>query len=159
MMFQQSKCTLALAFCLTMPAGIANGQDKQSTLPEGPGKENLERVCSSCHDVESVTGTRRTKAVWQETIEDMVARGADGSEEDMAAILSYLTTNFGRVNVNEASAQEMQKALEFSAKEAQAIVAYREQNGRIKDLEDLKKVPGLSADKVQAKRGMIAFKP
>jgi len=63
------------------------------------------------------------------------------------------------VNVNAASAQELEKSLDLLAKEAQAIVAYRERNGKIKDLDELKKVPGVSADRLQAKLAMIAFKP
>lgn len=92
-------------------------------------------------------------------IEDMVDRGAEGSDEDMAAVLSYLTTFYGRVNVNAASPEELEKLLGLSAKEAQAIVAYREQNGKINDFERLKKIPSVDADKLQAKRGWIAFTP
>jgi competence protein ComEA len=109
--------------------------------------------------LETVTAARRTKGVWQQTIEDMADRGAEGSDEDMAAILSYLTTFFGRVNVNAASAEELQKSLGLSAKDAQAIVAYREQNGKINDFEQLTKIPGVDVDKLQAKRGWIAFRP
>ncbi len=138
---------------------IAAGQDKKSNLPDGPGKEQLQRICSSCHELETVTAARRTKGTWQQTIEDMVDRGAEGSEEDMAAILSYLTTFYGRVNVNAASAEELEKSLGLSAKDAQAIVAYREQNGKINDFEQLKKIPGVDPDKLQAKRGWIAFRP
>lgn len=140
---------------LTLP--LAAGQEKKSDLPDGPGKEQLQRVCSSCHELETVTAARRTKGGWQQTIEDMVDRGAEGSDEDMAAILSYLTTFYGRVNVNAASAEQLEKSLDLSANEAQAIVAYREQNGKIKDFEELKKIPGVNADKLQAKRGWIAF--
>lgn len=138
---------------------IAAGQEKKSNLPDGPGKDSLEQVCSACHELETVTAARRTKGAWQRTIQDMIDRGAEGSDEDMAAILSYLTTFFGRVNVNAASAQELQKALELSEKEAQAIVAYREHNGRINNFDELTKIPGVDAGKLQAKRGWIAFTP
>lgn len=137
-------------------AALAAAQDQKS-LPDGPGKESLQRVCSNCHELESVTGARRTKIGWQRMIEDMISRGAEGSEDDMAAVVSYLTANFGKVNVNTASAPEIEKMLEFTPKEAQAILEFREKNGKIADFEQLKKVPGLSADKLQAKRPMIAF--
>jgi len=133
------------------------GQEKKSTLPDGPGKESLEKVCSGCHEVETLTATRRTRIGWQQMIEDMIGRGADGSEEEMAAVVSYLTAFFGKVNVNAASAQELEKTLDLPAKEAQAIVEYREKNGKINDFEQLKKVPGVSADKLQSKRPLIAF--
>ena len=75
----------------------------------------------------------------------------------MEAVVAYLTTYFGKVNVNTATVQDLEKVLELSGKEAQAIVAYREQNRKIKDFEELKRVPGVSAEKLQAKRGLIAF--
>jgi competence protein ComEA len=139
-----------------LATGLAVAQD-QKDLPDGAGKENLQRVCSNCHDLEAVTGTRRTKIGWQRMIEDMVGRGAEGSEDDMAAIVAYLTANFGKLNVNTASAQEIEKMLEFTPKEAQAIVEFREKNGKIAGFEQLKTVPGLSAEKLQAKRPLIAF--
>ena len=126
-------------------------------MPDGPGKESLQRVCTNCHELEVVTTNRRTKLGWQRMVEDMVSRGAEASDDDMAAIVTYLTTNYGKVNVNSASAAELEKSLELTAKESQAIVDYREKNGKIADFEQLKKVPGVSADKLDAKRPMIAF--
>jgi competence protein ComEA len=159
MRLQLLKYTAATVLLMLALITIAAGQEKKSNLPDGSGKEQLQRVCSACHELETVTAARRTKGGWQRTIEDMVDRGAEGSDEDMAAILSYLTTFYGRVNVNAASAEELEKSLDLSAKDSQAIVAYREQNGKINDFEQLKKIPGIDADKLQAKRGWIAFTP
>ena len=133
------------------------GQDKTEVLPEAPARKVLQKVCSSCHEIESVIVPRRTRAGWQQSVDDMIARGADGSNADVAAIVEYLVTYFGTVNVNTASTAELEKALGLSNREAQAIVAYRERQGKIKNFDDLKKVPDLSAEKLQAKRGLIAF--
>ena len=143
-------CLLA-ALCV-LPAAWG-----QSELPDGPGRQVVQKICASCHEIESVIGSRRTKIGWQQITEDMVARGAEGSEAEIAAVVAYLTTYFGKVNVNTATVQEMEKLLDLSEKEAQAIAGYRERNGNIKDFEDLKKVTGVSAEKLQAKRGLIAF--
>ena len=156
-MRQLLKYTAAMVLLTLALITIAAGQEKKSDLPDGPGKEQLQRVCSSCHELETVTAARRTKGAWQRMIEDMMDRGAEGSDEDMAAVLSYLTTFYGRVNVNAASSEEVEKLLGLSAKEAQAIVAYREKNGKIKDFEELTKVPGVSAEKLQGMRRRIAF--
>src|SRR5689334_7675958 len=86
----------------------------QTELPKGPGKEKVEKICSGCHEMESVVGSRRTKAGWQRMTEDMVSRGAEGSEEDLAAVVAYLTEWFGKVNVNTAAAAELQKTLGLS---------------------------------------------
>ena len=135
----------------------AFGQEKKSDLPDGPGKEAVERVCSNCHEVETATGVRRTRIGWQRMVEDMVARGAEASEDDMAAIVTYLTAHYGKVNVNTASAQELEKMAGFTADEAKAIIGYRGKNGKIGDFEQLTKVPGLNAEKLPAKRPLIAF--
>jgi competence protein ComEA len=157
MRFRKSSFAAAVLFSVTMHSTTAAGQEKKSTLPDGPGKESLEKVCANCHEVEAVIGMRRTRIGWQQMVEDMIGRGAEGSEEEMAAVVSYLTAFFGKVNVNTASAQELEKALDLPPKEAQAIVDYRAKNGKINDFEQLKKVPGVSADKLQAKRPLIAF--
>jgi competence ComEA-like helix-hairpin-helix protein len=146
-----------LAASVLVADGGAAGQDKKSNLPDGPGKEQFQSLCSSCHEMAAVTAARRTKAGWKHVIDDMVDRGAEGSEEDLDAVLSYLATFYGRVNVNTASAQEMEKSLGLSVKQAEAIVAYRQHNGKIADFDQLTKIPGLDAGKIQAKRGWIAF--
>jgi competence ComEA-like helix-hairpin-helix protein len=117
----------------------------------------VQKICTGCHDIGTVTGSRRTKIGWQQNVEDMVGRGAEGSEADLQAVVEYLTAHFGKLNVNKASEKEMQSFLGLSESEAQAIVSYREQNGSIKDFEQLTKVPGLSAEKLQTKRSLIAF--
>jgi cytochrome c oxidase cbb3-type subunit 3 len=55
----------------------------------------FQRVCSACHAIETVTSQRRTRAEWQESISSMVARGAKGTEEELALILDYLTLQYG----------------------------------------------------------------
>ena len=89
----------------------------------------------------------------------MVARGAEGSADDMAAIVTYLSAQFGRTNVNAASAEEISKTVGISSKDAQAIVTFREKNGKIQDFEQLLKVPGIDLDKIREKRSWIAFAP
>ena len=59
------------------------------------GRVSLEKVCGTCHPVETATGQRRTRAGWQESINAMVARGAKGTEAELNAILEYLTANHG----------------------------------------------------------------
>jgi competence ComEA-like helix-hairpin-helix protein len=129
----------------------------QSELPEGAGREAVKRICSNCHEIATVISARRTRIGWQQTLDDMVSRGAEGSDEDMEAVVAYLTEWFGKVNVNTASAAELQKVLGLSEKEGRAIASYREQNGKIKSFDELEKVPGIDAQELEAKRSLIAF--
>jgi competence ComEA-like helix-hairpin-helix protein len=140
-----------------MASALAGGQEKAGDPSEAKGKATLEKVCVGCHELDVVTATRRTKIGWQQNVEDMISRGAEGSDQEMAEVVAYLTKFYGKVNVNTASQQQLQEVLGLTLKEAQAIVAYRDQNGKIKDFEQLKSVPGLSAEKLQGKRSLIAF--
>ena len=142
---------------LLMASALAGGQEKAGDPSEAKGKATLEKVCVGCHELDVVTATRRTKIGWQQNVEDMISRGAEGSDQEMAEVVAYLTKFYGKVNVNTASQQQLQEVLGLTLKEAQAIVAYRDQNGKIKDFEQLKSVPGLSAEKLQGKRSLIAF--
>lgn len=151
------RAELPVILLLSFGAFKTAAQEKKSSLPGGEGKEAVERVCANCHDLNTVVATRRTKIGWERMVEDMAARGAESSDEDMAAIVTYLTATFGKVNVNTASALELEKALNLPPTEAKAIVEYREKNGKISDFEQLKRVPGMNSETLQAKRPLIAF--
>lgn len=59
------------------------------------GKEAFERACTACHPAEVATSLKMTKEQWSSVVDDMVGRGADANEKDQAAIVEYLTANFG----------------------------------------------------------------
>jgi competence protein ComEA len=127
-------------------------------LPEGPGKEVVLKICRDCHDLDTVTMDNRTKEGWKKTVAKMGDRGAEGTDEQFEAVISYLTKNFGRTNVNTAAAEEIVAGTGFSAKEAEAIVKYRAKNGDFKDWRDLKKVEGLDSASVDSKKDHLAVK-
>jgi competence ComEA-like helix-hairpin-helix protein len=132
-------------------------RNSSAQLPDGKGREAVKKLCTECHEIGSVIGSRRTRIGWRQNVEDMVARGAEGSAEEVESVVEYMTAFFGKVNVNTASTKDLQSALGFSEREAQAIVDYRERNGDFKDFEQLKKVPGLNPQQLQSKRPQIAF--
>lgn len=144
-----------LAPLILFASSAATGQD--SPLPAGAGKEAVEKVCAGCHEIDTVIMVRRTKIGWEETVSDMAARGATGSDEELSAVARYLTEFFGKINVNTASAKDLEQFLGVEGKVAQTIIDYREKNGKFKDLEQLKKIPGVSAERLQEKRQLIAF--
>ena len=57
-------------------------------------RETFQKVCGACHPVETATGRRRTRAAWLDSINSMVAKGAKATEDELATILDYLSTNF-----------------------------------------------------------------
>jgi competence protein ComEA len=61
------------------------------------------------------------------------------------------------VNVNKASAQELQAALGITASEAELIVRHREQFGNYKTWEDVSLVPGVPAVKIKDNQKRLTF--
>ena len=143
--------TILAAVLLPLAFGYQGG------LPDGKGKATLERACTGCHDLDAVTASRYTEMGWKQTVDDMVSRGADVSDEQAAEIVNYLTKYFGKLNVNAATQPQLQDFLGLPENEARAIIAYRERNSPIKNMEQLKSVPGVNAQKLQEKSALIAF--
>lgn len=133
-------------------------------LPEGEGKDLVADVCSRCHGLGSVTNSRFTSDEWRNVALDM---DAPLSDAELDILAEYLGKNFGpessskhednTINVNKASAKELESNLGLSADEAGGIISYREEHGNFKEWEDLKKVPGLSAEKLEKIKGRLSF--
>ncbi len=68
----------------------------QAVLTPGAGKEVVQRMCSGCHAVDVAISTTQTRDRWQNIVEDMVARGAKGSDQDIRAVVNYLASNYGK---------------------------------------------------------------
>jgi competence protein ComEA len=137
-------------------------QQHNSDLPAGPGKDTFIRTCSKCHSPNNVIANGQNQQGWENTITKMVGFGATGTDDEFSEILDYLVKNFPpasqvRINVNKASAAELEAGLALSEKEAEGIVMYRNKNGDFKSLDDLKKVPQLDIKKLYAKKGHLIF--
>jgi competence ComEA-like helix-hairpin-helix protein len=131
---------------------------QKANFPEAPGREVFQAVCSACHEAARVLDKQWTRAEWKDKVLEMLQEEPDVTEKEREQIVDYLARNFAkRVNVNKATAQEIEAGLEISAKEAAAIVAYREKNGAIKSLDGLKNVPGLEARVVEANQRRVEF--
>ena len=115
------------------------------------------RVCSNCHDAERILATRRTRTQWEEVIEKMIDRGAEGTSDDFTTADEYLMRVSGRVNVNRASSKDMVTVLSITQKDADAIAEYRKANGEFKDFDSLAKVPGIDIEKLNKGRDAISF--
>lgn len=159
----RKKYALQLAF-VPLSAGLLLAQEQQS-FPDGQGKDTFLRICSVCHGPQIVLGRGNTVDGWTQVVLNMVQRGAQGSEEEFGEIVQYLAKNFPpktegsvtTVNVNKASAEEIKTALEIALKDAQAIVAYRQQNGAFRTVEQVEKVPGVDAAKIEGEKERITF--
>jgi competence protein ComEA len=151
------------AICIGALAGasfaIAGAEDLKR-LPDVPGKDTVVRVCTKCHGPGKITKKRLNRDDWDDQVADMVERGAKATPEELAAVVDYLTANFGpdaKVPVNDAPIDELKSVLGLSSPEANAIVEYRQGHGKFKAWRDLLKVPGVDAKKIEAKAERMAF--
>jgi competence protein ComEA len=181
---------LCLIFAVAQSTPPKAGVD---ALPDGPGKEVAQKNCLSCHNARVATSKRGTEDDWATTVSQMIARGANISDDDADTIVQYMAVHFGpedskhseskepktasaapspenssggevdpsasqSVNVNKADASELEASLDLSEPEAEAIIHYRNQNGKFEDWKQLAAVPGVDAQKIKDHQKMIVFK-
>jgi competence protein ComEA len=137
----------------TLLAAIGAKAQDQDDAPAAA----FRRVCSNCHDADRILSTRRTRTQWEEVIEKMIDRGAEGTSDDFTTAEEYLLRVSGRVNVNRATTKDMVTVLGIAQKDADAIAEYRKTNGEFKDFDSLAKVPGIDLEKLNKGRDAISF--
>ena len=80
-------------------AALAGNQPPPSlavALPDGEGKALVERACGGCHDPSLVMFKREDEEGWAVIVNDMAARGAKATEEELKVITAYLAEHFNR---------------------------------------------------------------
>jgi competence protein ComEA len=102
----------------------------------------------------------------------MISNGAPLLPREADIVTEYLSQHFAptddassspegssktTIPVNTAAAEELQSALGLSAKEAAAIVTFREKNGPFKAWEDFQKVPDLDVKKLEQSKDLLTY--
>jgi competence protein ComEA len=128
--------TLALFLAVLTFFSPLNAQD----LPDAEEKKIFENACSACHGADIVVGIAGNREFWQKSVDTMRARGALGTDDEFRQIVNYLASE-----------------LEITADEADAIVRYRIDKGKLKDWNDLAKVPGVGIKKLEPLKSRIRF--
>jgi hypothetical protein len=80
------------ALCALLLPGAVLGQKVK--LPDGPGKAELIRDCTSCHNSDLVVQVKKTPEAWKKSVYEMADRGVDASDEELDKIVRYLSANF-----------------------------------------------------------------
>lgn len=148
-----------LPLTLTAAVTLAAAAD----LPEGPGRDLLIRTCTGCHTPESFASYRFTKEEYHAIVYRMAARGAQATDPELDQIAGYLAKNFlkmedpNKLNINKATAKELETRLGLPANEARAVVSYRERHGDFHAIGDLYVIYGVDGAKIQAARDKISF--
>jgi competence ComEA-like helix-hairpin-helix protein len=150
-----------LAWLLSSPAAAPIQQpavQQPAANPETDAAHELFlATCNRCHDAARITALRRTKTEWEEVINKMIERGATGSEEDFMTVFGYLRRHYGKVYINSANGDEITTTLGLSAKDADAVIAYRKANGNFADFDAVKKVPDIDVKTLEGHKDAVAF--
>ena len=143
--------------------GKADAALDAKVMPEGQGKQIILRECTTCHAPDHFVKYRHTDEEWQTIVIRMGQRAKLTSKEDLDAIQKYLATNFpkveeaGKVNVNKATAKEMEAQLLLTPAEASAVVQYRERHGQFLLWGELLVIYGVDGRKIEAVRDRMSF--
>jgi len=134
----------------------------RAQLPEGPGREQTQKLCSDCHELERSISLRQDRDGWKATVNKMISLGAQGSEEEFSVVLDYLSRNYPAqklppLNVNTAKSIDLEARLSLRRSEAAAVIEYRAKHGSFKSIDDLKKVPGVDPAKIDRKQDILLF--
>jgi competence protein ComEA len=129
----------------------------QDKFPDGQGKPELVKACSGCHDAEIVLANLKTPGEWAETLQNMAQQGAEATPGEWGLIEKYLDLNLAMIVINKAAAEELQLTMDVTRDVADAVVKYRRDNGPFKSVDDVKKVAGVDAAKVTARKSRFAF--
>ena len=114
-----------LSGCVAISSLALAGADKPK-LPDGKGKDTMLRLCSSCHGPEIVLGKKLTRDGWSQIVVNMIQRGAQGSDDEFADIVDYLTNVVSAdaaksAPTGVAAAKHLQTSLGIAAKIAPSL--------------------------------------
>lgn len=134
----------------------AFAQDKP--VGDADAKKTFESVCSQCHELSLITERRALHDVWAKVVRRMDAEGAGANAAQYQAIIAYLTRNYRpeRLNINDASAEDIAVFFGLSDSDADLVVKYRAANGNYKTMADLLK-SGIDQKKIEAKKSLVDF--
>ena len=97
--------TILLVAALALAVGIVAAQERKIELKEGPGKQQVEANCGSCHSLDYIVLNSPNVFVkgatapsgWEVSVTKMIkVFGAAISPEDAKAIVEYLDANYGK---------------------------------------------------------------
>ncbi len=84
-------------FAVTLLLGLAATPafaDDYPSLPAGPGRDVMVKVCSQCHSPEIAAQQSLDAQGWKDLVNQMANNGAQASDADFDTITKYLTASF-----------------------------------------------------------------
>jgi len=139
------------------PRGAAETVRSQQGEQSANAPEAFTRVCGRCHVQDRIVEGRRSRSQWEEVLERMIAKGATGSDDDFGVVMEHLVSEYGRVGINSAPADEVAQVLHLDTKVADGIVSYRKAHGPFADFDALIAMPGAPVEALRKRRDAIVF--
>ena len=82
---------VGIILLVSAPAAWA---DDYPSLPPGPGRDVMVRVCSQCHSPEIASNQRMDHGGWKALVDQMANNGANATDAEFNTITKYLETAF-----------------------------------------------------------------
>lgn len=105
----------------------ALAKSQEPEIPDGEGKEVVVKMCGGqCHGLTAVVSNQFTKEQWEFSVRDMIARGAEGTDEDVEKAVAYLVKYFGRPPAKKDGAKSVasERATQTSFEPRAALVCH-----------------------------------
>ncbi len=83
----------SLSVILASTALYAQAANRAAQLPDAPGRDTVNKVCSGCHPSSLVLGKGMSREQWGGIVSNMISRGAKGTEAEFAQVVDYLSKN------------------------------------------------------------------
>jgi glucose dehydrogenase len=64
------------------------------SLPDGPEKATVIKVCTTCHGASNFTTIGLSRTGWENEVQNMKGNGAVGTDAEFKQVIDYLTRNF-----------------------------------------------------------------
>ena len=101
------KLLAMLGIAIALPFGrCTSNQAFGQALPDGKGKAEFVHNCTACHGADMVTAVKKTPENWRKSVDEMAARGTDGTKEDLDNVVLYLDTYFALKKPDPAEAKQ-----------------------------------------------------
>jgi DNA uptake protein ComE-like DNA-binding protein len=151
-------CVMACGSALAVP-GDLEALTKASDLdPDPADAKAVAAVCTACHSSAQFLTAPRPYLRWEQTMQDMLDRGAVATDDQLDHVLSYLVKNITIVNVNSSPPDQLIMTLQIPGSVAEEIVNRRTAHA-FTNVDELKAVKGINTAVVQklAAKKLIEF--
>ena len=88
---------LLSGFALPSSSQMPVNNSLNAKLPDGEGREYVQTLCTSCHDLERVINQQKSLEGWTATVHDMLGRISPNMEKETSIISDYLASHYGIV--------------------------------------------------------------